>query len=170
MFAIELPDVTGWPRPEMVRIPPGQVRMGMYEYSHLYRTEVRIEHSFALGKCLVTFADWDATVAARGEPSLARCIRHQRLGTGAAAGDLREVGRGTGLSSLAQRQARADGAAGVLPAALGSGVGIRVRSGLRGQMVFRTANMRRLSQRDLRRHPQSSPAVMAPGRRLRGTT
>jgi len=63
MFGIALPDVTGWPRPEMVLILPGQVRMGMSEYSHLYRTEVRIEHSFALGKCPVTFAEWDAAVA-----------------------------------------------------------------------------------------------------------
>jgi formylglycine-generating enzyme required for sulfatase activity len=64
MFQIELPDVPEWPRPEMVRVPPGKVRMGMLELTELYRHEVRIEHSFALGKCPVTFAEWDAALAA----------------------------------------------------------------------------------------------------------
>jgi formylglycine-generating enzyme required for sulfatase activity len=48
----------------MVRIPPGQVRMGMLELTDQYRHVVRIERSFALGKCPVTFAEWDAAVAA----------------------------------------------------------------------------------------------------------
>lgn len=57
-FKIGLPDIQGWPEPEMVVVPSGAFRMGDED-----RREVRIVYPFALGKFAVTFAEWDAARA-----------------------------------------------------------------------------------------------------------
>lgn len=57
-FQVRLRDISGWPNPEMVVVPPGTFRMGEET-----RREVRINHAFALGKFEVTFAEWDAARA-----------------------------------------------------------------------------------------------------------
>lgn len=59
--------------PEMVKIPPGRFLMGSptSEIGHSYyedpQHEVRIDYTFALGKHTVTFAEWDAAIAAGAE-------------------------------------------------------------------------------------------------------
>lgn len=58
-FVLRLPNVRGWPDPKMVVIPAGVFLMGEET-----RREVRIAYPFALGRCAVTFAEWDAARAA----------------------------------------------------------------------------------------------------------
>jgi formylglycine-generating enzyme required for sulfatase activity len=62
--------------PEMVRIPPGRFLMGSpsteerwkeYDGREEPQHEVRIDYAFALGKHAVTFAEWDAAIAAGAE-------------------------------------------------------------------------------------------------------
>jgi hypothetical protein len=69
-FPIELPGVSGWPSPQMIAIPPGKFVMGAPASeegsgkAERPQHEVRINHAFALGQHTVTFAEWDAAVAA----------------------------------------------------------------------------------------------------------
>jgi formylglycine-generating enzyme required for sulfatase activity len=66
--AIPGPPANAWP--EMVTIPPGRFVMGSprNEEGHQRREgpqrEVNVSHAFALGKYPVTFAEWDAAIAA----------------------------------------------------------------------------------------------------------
>ena len=70
VFQLDLPGVRNWPKPEMVAIPPGTFLMGspIDEEKRVDdegpQHEVRIDYPFALGKHTVTFAEWDAAVAA----------------------------------------------------------------------------------------------------------
>ena len=70
MFPVELPDVEGWPVPQMVAIPPGRFLMGAAEgeegadYAEYPQHEVTIEYPFALGQHALTFAEWDTALAA----------------------------------------------------------------------------------------------------------
>ena len=69
-FPIPLPDVRNWPGPQMIAIPPGRFRMGApaSEKGSLDRErptqDITIAHAFAMGSCAVTFAEWDAALAA----------------------------------------------------------------------------------------------------------
>lgn len=69
-FPIELPGVANWPNPQMIAIPPGRFLMGApngeQSSADMQRPlhEVRIDYTFALGRHTVTFAEWDAAVAA----------------------------------------------------------------------------------------------------------
>jgi formylglycine-generating enzyme required for sulfatase activity len=69
-FPIELPGVAGWPNPQMLAIPPGRFLMGSPKGEkdasghERPQHEVRIDHVFALGQHAVTFAEWDAALAA----------------------------------------------------------------------------------------------------------
>ncbi len=69
-FPQELPGVANWPAPEMVAIPPGRFLMGTAkgEYGasadEYPQHEVGIDHAFVLGRRAVTFAEWDAALAA----------------------------------------------------------------------------------------------------------
>lgn len=70
IFSLDLPGVPGWPRPEAVVIPPGRFLMGSPsdEVDRLDsegpQREVDIRYPFAVGRDSVTFAEWDAAVAA----------------------------------------------------------------------------------------------------------
>ena len=109
--------------PEMVVVPAGSFMMGSPASEDRARDDegpqrkVTIAKPFAVGKFEVTFAEWDACVAAGG-------CKHKPddagLGAGQAAGDQRVVGRHhQGVSALAVAQDRQD-----LPAADGSGMGV----------------------------------------------
>ncbi len=69
-FPIELPGVTGWPTAQMIAIPPGKFVMGAPASeassgdAERPQHEVRIDNAFALGQHTVTFAEWDAAIAA----------------------------------------------------------------------------------------------------------
>jgi formylglycine-generating enzyme required for sulfatase activity len=69
-FSIELPGVSGWPNPHMIAIPPGRFVMGAPPGEERSgdaewpQHEVRIDYAFALGQHTVTFAEWDAALAA----------------------------------------------------------------------------------------------------------
>ena len=69
-FAIELPGVSGWPNPQMIAIPPGRFVMGAPESEEGSQDgerpqhEVTIAYPFAMGQHAVTFAQWDAALAA----------------------------------------------------------------------------------------------------------
>ncbi len=69
-FPIELPGVAGWPTPQMIMIPPGRFLMGAPAGEERSgdaerpQHEVRIDYALALGQHAVTFADWDAALAA----------------------------------------------------------------------------------------------------------
>ena len=70
VFRLDLPSVDNWPKPEMVAIPPGTFLMGSpideedRKNNEGPQHEVRIGYPFALGKHTVTFAEWDAALAA----------------------------------------------------------------------------------------------------------
>ena len=70
VFRLDLPSVDNWPKPEIVAIPPGTFLMGSpideedRKNNEGPQHEVRIEQPFAIGKHTVTFAEWDAAVAA----------------------------------------------------------------------------------------------------------
>ena len=69
-FPIPLPDIKDWPAPQMIAIPPGRFRMGApanEEGSNDWERpmqDITIAHAFAMGRCAVTFAEWDAALAA----------------------------------------------------------------------------------------------------------
>lgn len=69
-FPLELPGVSNWPNPQMIAIPPGQFLMGAPPSEahsgddERPQHEVRIDYAYALGQHTVTFADWDAALAA----------------------------------------------------------------------------------------------------------
>jgi formylglycine-generating enzyme required for sulfatase activity len=69
-FPIELPGVAGWPAPKMIAIPPGTFLMGSppgekgRDSDEGPQREVRFAYGFALGQHAVTFAEWDAAIAA----------------------------------------------------------------------------------------------------------
>lgn len=69
-FPIELPGVAGWPTPQMIALPPGRFLMGAPASEESSgdaerpQHEVRIDYAFALGQHTVTFAEWDAALAA----------------------------------------------------------------------------------------------------------
>ena len=69
IFRLDLPGVAGWPTPEVVVIPPGSFLMGSppsekgrSEHEGPQR-EVQIGYAFAVGRCSVSFAEWDAALA-----------------------------------------------------------------------------------------------------------
>lgn len=69
-FPLELPGVSLWPTPQMIAIPPGRFLMGAAQgeegasADEFPQHEVRIDYAFALGQHAVTFAEWDAALAA----------------------------------------------------------------------------------------------------------
>jgi len=70
VFPVRLEHVSNWPVPSMVAIPPGRFLMGAAEgeegasKDEFPQHEVRIDYPFALGQHSVTFAEWDAALAA----------------------------------------------------------------------------------------------------------
>ena len=70
VFRLDLASVDNWPKPDIVAIPPGTFLMGSpideeeRDDDEGPQHEVRIDYPFALGKHTVTFAEWDAAVAA----------------------------------------------------------------------------------------------------------
>ncbi len=72
-FPIELPGVANWPTPQMIAVPPGKFLMGAptsedgSSDKERPQHEVRIDYAFALGRHVVTFAEWDAAIAAGAE-------------------------------------------------------------------------------------------------------
>lgn len=70
VYPVRLDGVPGWPAPVMVAIPPGRFHMGAAEgeegasKDEFPQHEVRIDYPFALGEHTVTFAEWDAALAA----------------------------------------------------------------------------------------------------------
>ena len=69
LFSVRLDGVSGWPSPNMVAIPPGRFLMGEAEGEQKSRDdflehEVHIDYPIALGQHTVTFAEWDAALAA----------------------------------------------------------------------------------------------------------
>lgn len=58
-FKIELLGIDGWPNPEIVVAAPGAFLMG----EEPIRREGRIGYPFALGRCPLTFAEWDVARA-----------------------------------------------------------------------------------------------------------
>jgi formylglycine-generating enzyme required for sulfatase activity len=73
VFPVRLEGVSGWPVPQMVAVPPGRFLMGSpsteerwhgYDGREEPQHEVAIDYSFALGQHAVTFAEWDAALAA----------------------------------------------------------------------------------------------------------
>ncbi|MEO0872242.1 MAG: SUMF1/EgtB/PvdO family nonheme iron enzyme [Pseudomonadota bacterium] len=70
LFPVRLDGVSGWPTPNMVTIPSGRFLMGAAkgEGNSLDdarpQHEVRIDYLFALGQHTMTFAEWDAALAA----------------------------------------------------------------------------------------------------------
>jgi len=74
-FRIELPDVSDWPRPEMIAIPPGEFLMGSpaseerwdsYDGSEEPQHEVKIGYVFFVGKTAVTVKELSSFVAETG--------------------------------------------------------------------------------------------------------
>ena len=69
-FAIELPGLADWPNPKMIAIPPGRFVMGAPKSEEgsgddeRPQHEVTIAYPFAMGQHAVTFAQWDAAIAA----------------------------------------------------------------------------------------------------------
>ena len=92
----DCPDVC----PEMVVVPAGSFMMGSPESEEGRDSDegpqrkVTIARPFAVGKFEVTFAEWDACVAARW---LQASTRRSRLGQGPPAGDQRVVARRQGV-------------------------------------------------------------------------
>jgi len=70
LFPVRLGDVPNWPVPQMVAIPPGRFLMGAPEGEEgssdheRPQHEVTIDYVLALGRHTVTFAEWDAAIAA----------------------------------------------------------------------------------------------------------
>ncbi len=70
LFPVELPGVTDWPNPITVAIPPGRFQMGAAKWEEgasrgeFPQHDVVIDYAFAFGQYTVTFAEWDATLAA----------------------------------------------------------------------------------------------------------
>lgn len=68
-FAMDLPVLASWPRPEMVVLPPGRFLMGSppgeegRPDNEGPQREVQIDYLFAVGRCNVTFSEWDAALA-----------------------------------------------------------------------------------------------------------
>ena len=73
VIQLDVPGVADWPTPECIAIPPGRFLMGSrsteecwggYDGREEPQHEVQIGYPFAMGKHTVTFAEWDAAVAA----------------------------------------------------------------------------------------------------------
>lgn len=70
VFRLELPGVANWPKPEFVAIPSGTFLMGAAQgelgasKDEFPQHQVTIGYPFTLGKHAVTFAEWDAALAA----------------------------------------------------------------------------------------------------------
>ncbi len=70
VYPLRLDGVPNWPEPNMVAIPPGRFMMGSAEGEYraledeFPQHEVEIDYPFALGQHTVTFAEWDAALAA----------------------------------------------------------------------------------------------------------